>query len=200
MAARLHDATMAPCNITSTDTTGSAAVICRAADQPEAGGVRFALTAELTNGPLDVGIERVAQGTGPPMHIHHNMDEYVVVLSGSLHCRLGDRDVDLKTGDAAFMPRGLEHTFTNLHAEPCDCFWVFNPGGFSSAELGPRAAQSVAAQKSRRSASSTSGSDGSVRPNVCSSATRSSAASRSARRSRCPSRRCSVSSGCRRLR
>lgn len=64
------------------------------------------------------------------MHIHHNMDEYVVVLSGSLRCRLGNRDVDLETGDAAFMPRGLEHAFTNLHAEPCDCFWVFNPGGF----------------------------------------------------------------------
>jgi len=118
-------------NITNTtDICSGAAVISRAADQPQAGGVRFGLTAELTSGPLDVGIECVAQGTGPPMHIHHNMDEYVVVLSGALRCRLGDRDVDLQTGDAAFMPRGLEHTFTNLHAEPCECLWVFNPGGF----------------------------------------------------------------------
>jgi len=115
---------------TTTDTTSGAAIICRAADQPEAGGVRFGLTAELTSGPLDVGIERVAQGEGPPMHIHHNMDEYVMVRSGSLRCRLGDRDVDLEPGDAAFMPRGLEHTFTNLHAQPCDVVWVFNPGGF----------------------------------------------------------------------
>lgn len=117
-------------NITTTDTNTGAAVICRAADQPEAGGVRFGLTAELTGGPLDVGVERVTQGAGPPMHIHHDMDEYIVILSGALRCRLGDRDVDLQTGDAAFMPRGLEHTFTNLHAEPCECVWVFNPGGF----------------------------------------------------------------------
>ena len=115
---------------TSTDTTGGAAFISRAAEQPQAGGVRFALPAELTHGPLDVGIERVEEGGGPPMHIHHDMDEYLVVLSGSLRCRLGERDVDLEAGDAAFMPRGLEHTFTNVHAQPCECAWVFNPGGF----------------------------------------------------------------------
>lgn len=113
-----------------TDTTSGAAIICRAADQPQAGGVRFGLTAELTNGPLDIGIERVARGEGPPLHVHHEMDEYVVVLAGSLRCRLGDHDMDLEAGDAAFMPRGLEHTFTNLHDEPCEVVWVFNPGGF----------------------------------------------------------------------
>ena len=28
------------------------------------------------------------------------------------------------------MPRGLEHTFTNVYEEPCDLVWVFQPGGF----------------------------------------------------------------------
>lgn len=28
------------------------------------------------------------------------------------------------------MPRGLEHIFTNVHPEPCDVAWVFQPGGF----------------------------------------------------------------------
>ena len=126
-----HDATITDMNnTTDTKTTIAAAIICRAADQPLAGGVRFGMTSELTSGPLDIGTERGARGEGPPLHIHHHQDEYVVVLSGSLRCRLGDRDVDLAAGDAAFMPRDLEHTFTNVHEEPCDIVWVFQPGGF----------------------------------------------------------------------
>ena len=60
--------------------------------------MRFGLTAQLTGGPLDVGVETVSQGAGPPMHIHHHMDEYLVIRSGALRCRLGDRDVDLQAG------------------------------------------------------------------------------------------------------
>ncbi len=112
------------------DTTITAAVVCRATDQPEAGGVRFGLTAELTGGPLDIGTERVAQGVGPPLHVHHRQDEYVLVLSGSLRCRIAGDDVDLDAGDAALIPRGLEHTFTNVNPEPCDTVWVIQPGGF----------------------------------------------------------------------
>ena len=86
-----HDATITDMNdTTDTKTTIAAAIIYRAADQPLAGGVRFGMTSELTSGPLDIGTERVARGEGPPLHIHHHQDEYVVVLSGSLRCRLGD--------------------------------------------------------------------------------------------------------------
>ena len=130
MAAPCRDATITCMNDTTDTTTIAAAVICRAADQPQAGGVRFGLTSELTGGPLDVGSETVDRGAGPPLHVHHQQDEYVVVLSGSLRCRVGDLDVDLAAGDAAFMPRGLEHTFTNVLEQPCDIIWVFQPGGF----------------------------------------------------------------------
>ena len=150
-----HDATITRMNDTDDTTTiAAAAVICRVADQPQAGGVRFALTSELTSGPLDIGTQTVARGGGPPMHIHHHQDEYVLVLSGSLRCRVGDHDIDLASGDAALLPRGLEHTFTNAYEEPCDIVWVFQPGGFhpflaavdeadtfDPAVLGPIAAQ-----------------------------------------------------------
>lgn len=110
--------------------TTPAAVVSRASDQPLAGGVRFALTAEQTGGPLDLGAEVVRRGEGPPMHIHDHMDEYVLVMSGSLRCRVDGEDIDLEPGDAATIPRGCEHTFTNVHEEDCQVVFALTPGGF----------------------------------------------------------------------
>lgn len=105
-------------------------VVSRAPDQLLAGGIRFALTSEQTGGPLDLGVERVAPGGGPPLHIHHHVDEYVLVLEGALHVQLGEESLELAAGDAAVLPRGVEHTFVNRGDEECRVVWVILGGGF----------------------------------------------------------------------
>ena len=53
-----------------------------------------------------------------------------MVLSGTLRCRIDGEDLDLGPGDAAVIPRGAEHTFTNVADEPCEMAWVILGGGF----------------------------------------------------------------------
>lgn len=107
-----------------------AQTVSRAADQPLAGGIRFALTSEQTGGPLDLGMETVAPGEGPPLHVHHHVDEYVLVLSGTLHVRVGGEELDLAAGDGAVLARGVEHGFVNRTDAPCEVVWVILGGGF----------------------------------------------------------------------
>ena len=48
-----------------------------------------------------------------PLHLHNNDDEAWYVLEGTLCVRVGDKDVEAKTGSAVFVPRGTPHTYWN---------------------------------------------------------------------------------------
>ena len=54
--------------------------------------------------------------TGPPLH-HHDFDETFYVLEGELTVQLRDEVFCVRTGQLAFAPRGVPHTFTNLGAD-----------------------------------------------------------------------------------
>src|SRR5260370_22115338 len=48
-----------------------------------------------------------------PLHLHHSDDEAWYVLEGTLCVRVGDKDVEARTGSAVFVPRGTPHTYWN---------------------------------------------------------------------------------------
>jgi len=50
-------------------------------------------------------------GGGVPLHIHHNEDEYIYLLEGSLRFQLGDDVFDVGEGDTVYMPRRKVHGF-----------------------------------------------------------------------------------------
>lgn len=66
---------------------------------------------------------------GPPLHIHHEEDELLQVLEGTVRVVCGDNiDAILETGGFAFLPRGVSHAFWVLDG-PARLLLVFTPGG-----------------------------------------------------------------------
>ncbi|MBF9036318.1 cupin domain-containing protein [Rhodobacterales bacterium HKCCE2091] len=51
---------------------------------------------------------------GPPLHVHHDVDEWFCVLSGRFRIRIGGVDHELGPDDSVLGPRGLEHAFASL--------------------------------------------------------------------------------------
>jgi uncharacterized RmlC-like cupin family protein len=66
---------------------------------------------------------------GPPLH-HHGWDEAFYVLAGELTFQLADQVVTKRAGEAAFAPRGVHHTFSNLSDTPAAYLVVCTPAGF----------------------------------------------------------------------
>lgn len=60
-------------------------------------------------------IEFVApKGFGPPLHVHEDEDEMMVVLDGEIVFRSGGREQTGVSGSTVFLPRGVPHTFQVL--------------------------------------------------------------------------------------
>lgn len=56
---------------------------------------------------------RYASG-GPPLHVHHDQDEWFMVNEGIFDVRLGDTIHRLLAGDGILGPRGVPHAFRNV--------------------------------------------------------------------------------------
>ena len=88
------------------------------------------LRSEQTNAEIGMIRHVVPVGfPGPPLH-RHDFDETFYVLEGQLTVQLGDELFRVETGELAFAPRGVAHTFTNLAEEPAGYLIVFTPAGF----------------------------------------------------------------------
>jgi quercetin dioxygenase-like cupin family protein len=89
----------------------------------------FKLTGEDTRGALDYFVCQVAPHGGPPLHLHHEQDEAIHVLSGRFKVRIGDQQHTLEPSGFAYLPAGLPHAFVNLTDQPAELIIVFAPGG-----------------------------------------------------------------------
>jgi mannose-6-phosphate isomerase-like protein (cupin superfamily) len=67
--------------------------------------------------------------TGPPLHIHDNIDEGFYVLEGSYSLLCGSETLELATGSSAFVPRGTPHRF-EPGANGGRMLLLYSPGGF----------------------------------------------------------------------
>jgi quercetin dioxygenase-like cupin family protein len=60
-----------------------------------------------------------APGDTPPLHVHTDEDETFYVLEGELTVHIaGHEPVVLRSGDAAFAPRGVPHVYVVTSATP----------------------------------------------------------------------------------
>lgn len=57
---------------------------------------------------------KAPRGFGPPVHVHDDEDEVVVVTEGSVAFRSGDDETIAAAGGIAFLPRAVPHTFQVL--------------------------------------------------------------------------------------
>ena len=99
----------------------------------------FKVTGDETGGAFDYFVVEVAPHGGPPLHVHHEQEETLHVLSGRFKVRVAEEEAVLEQGGFAFMPSGLPHAFLTLTDEPAEIVMVYTPGGGASfyAELGP---------------------------------------------------------------
>ncbi|GAA0926902.1 cupin domain-containing protein [Pseudonocardia zijingensis] len=94
------------------------------------GGVqRIALDANATGGRLAVIRQTMRGAAASPVHVHANEDETILLLSGSGTFWAGDQRWDLKSGDTAFLPRGLPHAYV-LTSDEAELLTICNPAGF----------------------------------------------------------------------
>jgi mannose-6-phosphate isomerase-like protein (cupin superfamily) len=91
--------------------------------------MRVLLRASDTGGAISLFEEITPPGKGPPLHIHHNADEFFRVLAGQYRLRVDDRTYDARSGDTIFVPRGTAHCFLNVGGTPGRLFMGFVPGG-----------------------------------------------------------------------
>jgi quercetin dioxygenase-like cupin family protein len=68
------------------------------------------------------------QGSGPPLHLHHNEDETFYVLDGEVTFRVGEERIDLAVGDYLFAPRGIAHAYV-VRSERARMLVTASPGG-----------------------------------------------------------------------
>ena len=93
----------------------------------------FVLTAEDTDGRLEWIESTVNFGGGPPCHLHHTADEAITILEGEIKFKVDNELVDLGPGDTLFVPRGVPHTFTNVHRDqPVRLVGVYAPAGLQA--------------------------------------------------------------------
>ena len=86
-------------------------------------------SAETTGGRVAV-IEHLApQGSGSPLHVHRNEDEWFYVIDGELTFWVGGQVVTAGAGAFVFGPRDIPHTFA-VTSPQARFLLVTEPAGF----------------------------------------------------------------------
>ena len=94
--------------------------------------VHLRLTGEQTGGRLTLWMEITPPGGGPPPHYHLNEDETFYVIEGLVSFYRDGQWQEVTPGGAAFMPRGVIHTFKNVGQTPLRMLISTSPAGFET--------------------------------------------------------------------
>jgi mannose-6-phosphate isomerase-like protein (cupin superfamily) len=78
---------------------------------------------------------------GPPLHVHHQQDEWFYVREGEFLFHVGGDTFHLKPGDSLFGPRGVPHAFASL-TDRSAVVVTFQPAGAVEALFGEASALS----------------------------------------------------------
>jgi len=66
---------------------------------------------------------------GPPLHVHHNQDEWWYVVDGEYMFEVDGQEIYARAGATVFAPRGSRHTFQNIGTTPGRTVTTVVPGG-----------------------------------------------------------------------
>ena len=74
---------------------------------------------------VTTGITTFPPRTGIPLHTH-NVDETVLILEGRARVTLGDRELELGSGDSTRAGAGVPHRFENAGDGAMRIYWVYS--------------------------------------------------------------------------
>jgi quercetin dioxygenase-like cupin family protein len=84
---------------------------------------------ESTAGRVGVTETLAPRGTGSPLHVHHNEDEWFYVIEGELTFWVGGQVIPAPAGSFVYGPREVPHTFI-VSSEQARFLLVVEPAGF----------------------------------------------------------------------
>ena len=94
--------------------------------------ITFLITGEDTDGAFSMAEVSVPPGGGPGPHIHHREDEAFRIMQGTLTVHVGGKTIVASCGDFVYLPRGVEHCFTNSGDVDAKFLVVITPAGLEN--------------------------------------------------------------------
>ncbi len=91
---------------------------------------RVVLSSEETGEAISIFWSQTQAPGGPPMHVHDDADETFYVLEGRTRFVVAGKEVVIDQGEAAWVPRGAEHTYRVLEENGGKQLTILSPGGF----------------------------------------------------------------------
>ena len=91
--------------------------------------VTIKASGEDTGGRMAVIEHLSPRGSGSPLHVHRNEDEAFYVLDGELEVWVGEAELAVPAGRAAFAPRDVAHTY-RVTSETARWLALANSAGF----------------------------------------------------------------------
>jgi mannose-6-phosphate isomerase-like protein (cupin superfamily) len=88
----------------------------------------FKATTEMTDGRFAAMELLAPKGFASPLHVHHNEDEFFLVLSGEVRVQHGETIVEAIAGSLVYGPRGVAHAF-HIDSEEARLLLLFGPAG-----------------------------------------------------------------------
>jgi quercetin dioxygenase-like cupin family protein len=99
--------------------------------------VWFANTIVVIRIPPELGTDGVCvmehhapMGDSPPLHVHRAQDEVFALLAGAARFHLSGRDIEARTGDYLFVPKGEPHSYLATSAEGVRFLTITRGNGF----------------------------------------------------------------------
>lgn len=74
---------------------------------------------------------------GAPLHVHHEQDEWIYVLTGEFVAEVGGERMRLKPGDSLLMPMKVKHRWSVAQDSHCGAIHLYTPAGLMEAEWAP---------------------------------------------------------------
>lgn len=85
-------------------------------------------TADQTEGRLAAMELLAPKGFASPLHLHHEEDEFFVVLSGEVRFQLGEEVIEAVSGSLIYGPRKVGHAF-RVDSTEARVLLLFGPAG-----------------------------------------------------------------------
>ena len=81
--------------------------------------IQFKVLSKDTDGDMAAFVStNNVPGFGPPLHVHHSLDEFFCVLAGEFAFQVGAEQTRLRAGDTILIPRNVPHAFDCVSAQP----------------------------------------------------------------------------------
>jgi len=91
--------------------------------------ISFKTSTQETGGNLFMIEHTNLLGGGPPLHLHHEQEEWFYVMEGEVLFQVGEKRLLLKAGDSVLAPRKVPHAFSGAGTRPARMLIAFTPAG-----------------------------------------------------------------------